>query len=123
MTYPLPERAPQEPVSRAWVSPLASSFVTLPLALCAFVYASFSSMACDSCESAESAHFEASFAVGYDLLRIVLGLSLAVLLVSWTLPWRERHAPTRWVLAVLAPCLVVIGFVLFGKLVDWPRSG
>jgi hypothetical protein len=123
MTYPLSERAPQAPVSRAWVSPFASSLVTLPLALCAFVYASFSSMACDSCESAASARFEATIAVGYDVLRIVLGLSLAVLLASWTLPWRERYAGTRWVLAALAPCLVVIGFVLFERLVDWPPSG
>ncbi|WUH91717.1 hypothetical protein OG900_17440 [Streptomyces sp. NBC_00433] len=120
MSYLLPDYAPTARVPRAWVSPLVSSLVTLPLALVAFLYGSLSAMACDSCDGAEADHFEASFALGYDVLRAALGLSLAVLSVSWALPWRQRNVSTRWVLAVAAPCVAVIGFVLFQGLVDWP---
>ncbi|UWE13007.1 hypothetical protein [Actinacidiphila bryophytorum] len=122
MTYPLTYRAPQEPVSGGWVAPLVSSLITLPLAFCAFVYASLSPMACDSCEDAAAAHFEDSFEPAFDVLAVALGLSLVLLLVSWALPRRERNVGTRWVLAVFAPCLVVIGFVIFYGLVDWPAS-
>ncbi|SHN15801.1 hypothetical protein [Actinacidiphila paucisporea] len=122
MSYLLPDYAPMARVPRAWVSPLVSSLVTLPLASVAFLYGSLSAMACDSCDSAESDHFDASFMVGYDVLRVVLGLSLGALVLSWALPWRQRNTSVRWVLAVLAPCLTVIGFVLFLGLVDRPSG-
>ncbi|MGW8490971.1 hypothetical protein [Streptomyces sp. NPDC055886] len=45
---------------------------------------------------------------------------LAVLIASWAVPHRLRHAARRFVLALAAPATVVVTFVAFMALVDWP---
>ncbi|WP_158717924.1 hypothetical protein [Streptomyces sp. NRRL F-2664] len=49
-----------------------------------------------------------------------LAAVLVLLLAAWALPWRRRHAAARVWLAVIAPAAVVLDFVVFNGLVDWP---
>ncbi|MFI6062137.1 hypothetical protein [Streptomyces sp. NPDC051286] len=104
----------------AWVAPLISTFVTLPLALFALGGGALAPMACDSCSEADSDRFDAGFDPAWTVLCTGLLLSLAVLAVSWFLPRRQQHAATRVFLAVVAPAVVCVAFVAFLALVDWP---
>ncbi|GAA3835835.1 hypothetical protein GCM10023083_79890 [Streptomyces phyllanthi] len=104
----------------AWLPPLASTLTTLPLALFAFGYAGLSPMACDSCNGAEADRFTESFDVAFTVLSAGLVASLILLVLSWCLPWTRRYASRRGILAVGAPAMVLIAFVMFLGLVRWP---
>lgn len=106
--------------SRAWIAPLVSTIVTLPLALIALFFGALSPMACDSCMDAEADRFDASFGPAWTMLLCGLVLALIVLTVSWFLPWRRNHAARRVFLTVLAPVMVVLTFLTFTALLDTP---
>ncbi|MET7370631.1 hypothetical protein ABZS61_33170 [Streptomyces sp. NPDC005566] len=105
---------------RSWVSPLVSTVVTLPGAALALFFGGLSPMACDSCDGAQEDRFTHSFDSGWAVLCTGLVLALAVLVVSWILPSRQRHAANRVLLAVTAPAVVLCAFIAFVALVDWP---
>ncbi|MFI5941464.1 hypothetical protein ACIBCB_14575 [Streptomyces uncialis] len=119
---PLPDAAPAPtgPDPRAWVAPLLSSLVTVPLILVSLFFAGLSQMACGACTEAELDRFDPSFGTAFDVFRYGLLVPAALLLASWFLPWRRRHAATRIVLAVLAPFTVAGPVLAFAGLVDWP---
>ncbi|MEU9165409.1 hypothetical protein AB0D29_34670 [Streptomyces sp. NPDC048424] len=105
---------------RAFVAPLVSTLLTLPLAAVAFFFVGLSPMACDSCGEAASDRFDASYGTAFTVFGFGLLVVLAVLLAAWALPWQRRHAAARVWLAVVAPAAVVFDFVVFNGLVDWP---
>lgn len=117
---PDPAAAPAERDPRAWLAPLLSSLVTVPLMLVSLFFAGLSQMACGACAETELDRFDPSFETAFDVLRYGLLLPVALLLASWFLPWRRRHAATRIVLAVLAPFTVAGPALAFAGLVDWP---
>ncbi|MFD5939104.1 MULTISPECIES: hypothetical protein [Streptomyces] len=86
----------QAPDPRAWVAPLISTLLTLPMGLVALFVGGLTPMACDSCDGAAADRFDASFT------------------------HRIRHAARRVGLALTAPATVVVTFVAFMALVDWP---
>ncbi|MEV3931936.1 MULTISPECIES: hypothetical protein [unclassified Streptomyces] len=104
----------------AWAAPLVSTLITLPAAGAALLYGGLSPMACDSCNGAQAERFTDSFNAGWAVLCTGLLLSLAVLLASWSLPWRQRQAATRALLSVAAPAVVFVSVIAFMALVDWP---
>lgn len=105
---------------RAFVAPLVSTLLTLPAALIAFFIVGLSPMACDSCEKAASDRFDASYDVAFPVFTIGLLLVLAVLVTSWALPWQRRYSARRVGFALLAPAAVVLDYVVFAGIVDWP---
>ncbi|MET8711453.1 hypothetical protein [Streptomyces californicus] len=116
-----PDRTPDEtPDDHAWIAPVVSSVVTVPLGLLALVYGALSPMECDSCNGAVAERFHDSWTVGWTVLWIGLLIALAVLIATWAVPHRLRYAPRRFVLALAAPATVVVTFVAFMALVDWP---
>ncbi|MFD7749102.1 hypothetical protein ACFV2V_23325 [Streptomyces sp. NPDC059698] len=116
-----PATAPDEtPDRRAWVAPLISTVLTLPMGLVALFVAGLSPMACDSCNGAAADRFHDSWTVGWTVLWIGLLVALAVLIAAWAVPHRLRHAARRVGLALAAPATVVVAFVAFMALVDWP---
>ncbi|NEA18137.1 hypothetical protein [Streptomyces halstedii] len=104
----------------SWVAPLLSTLVTLPAAGLAVLYGGLSPMACDSCDGPEAERFTDSFNAAWAVLCTGLVLSLAVLVASWVLPWRQRHVPARVLLSVAAPGTVLVASLAFMALVDWP---
>lgn len=106
--------------SRAWIAPLVSTLVTLPLAFFAFLFGGLSPMACDSCTEAESDRFDASFGPAWTVLCCGLVLSLILLMVAWALPWRRSRAARRILITFFAPATVLLTYVAFAALVDWP---
>ncbi|WP_328910817.1 hypothetical protein OG230_15580 [Streptomyces sp. NBC_00234] len=106
--------------SRAWIAPLVSTLVTLPLAFFALVFGALSPMACDSCMDAEADRFDASFGPAWTVLCCGLVLALILLVAAWALPWRPRNAARRVLVTVLAPATVFLTYVTFAALVDWP---
>ncbi|MGY0018771.1 hypothetical protein ACVHNB_07270 [Streptomyces sp. YJ-C3] len=114
--------APARPAryARHWVAPLLSSLVTLPAAFFAYVFAGLSPMACDSCTDAQLDRFEPSFDRAFTVFGLSLTVSLLVLATAWLLPWQERYAERRTGFAVLAPIAVVVTYVVFVAMVDWP---
>lgn len=109
------DRAP-----RAWIAPAVATVVTLPIAFVAFVFVALSPMACDSCSGARSSAFSASFMPAFWTFAIGLLLPLGLLVTSWVLPWRHRNTVRRRKAAALAPTAVVLLYLLFLALVDWP---
>ncbi|MCM9081055.1 MULTISPECIES: hypothetical protein [Streptomyces] len=105
---------------RAFVAPLVSTVLTLPLAAVAFFFVGLSPMACDSCGDAASDRFDASYGTAFASFGFGLLLVLAVLVAAWALPWQRRNAAARVWLAVVAPAAVVVDFAVFHGLVDWP---
>ncbi|MEV7459961.1 hypothetical protein [Streptomyces rubiginosohelvolus] len=108
------------PDRRAWVAPLISTVVTLPLGLIALFIGGLTPMACDSCNGAAADRFDASFTIAWTVLWIGLLTALVVLIASWAVPHQLRHAARRVGLALAAPATVVVTFVAFMALVDWP---
>ncbi|WP_031085084.1 hypothetical protein [Streptomyces sp. NRRL WC-3549] len=104
----------------SWVAPLLSTLVTLPASGFALLYGGLSPMACDSCDGPQADRFTDSFDAAWAVLCTGLVLSLAVLVASWVLPWRQRHLPARILLSVAAPGTVLVAFIAFMALVDWP---
>ncbi|MEU3692771.1 hypothetical protein [Streptomyces narbonensis] len=109
------DRAPH-----AWIAPTVATVVTLPLAFLAFVFVALSPMACDSCSGARSAEFSADFIPAFWTFLIGLLLPLGLLVTSWVLPWHRRNTVRRRKAALLAPTAVVLLYLLFLALVDWP---
>ncbi|MER5634509.1 hypothetical protein [Streptomyces nitrosporeus] len=105
---------------RAWVAPLLSTLLTLPAAALALFYGGLSPMACDSCDGARADRFTDSFGGAWTVLRAGLVLSLVLLLVCWSLPWRQDRAARRAALSVGPPVLVGVAVVAFTGMVDWP---
>ncbi|CAM5522431.1 hypothetical protein SRIMHP_40410 (plasmid) [Streptomyces rimosus subsp. rimosus] len=112
--------APDARASGAWIAPLVSTIVTLPIALFFFGLVGLSAMACDSCGGEEAQRYSHSVTQG--VVGLLLGLVVAgvFLAVSWVLPWRQRNAARRTVFAVLAPCILGLSCVVFFALVARP---
>ncbi|MEV4877367.1 hypothetical protein [Streptomyces cyaneofuscatus] len=103
----------------AWIAPLVSTLVTLPMGVIALTVGGLTPMACDSCDGARADRFDASFGPAWTVLWVGLALALIVLLASWD-TGKYRDAPRRTALALAAPATVVVTFVAFMALVDWP---
>ncbi|WP_406451337.1 hypothetical protein OG782_15620 [Streptomyces sp. NBC_00876] len=103
---------------RTWIAALISTLVTLPLALVALFFSALSPMACDSCSDAQSDRFDASFDIASPVLSCGLVLSLLLVVASWVLS--IRRPPAAVPAAVLAPATVVVAYVAFAALIDWP---
>ncbi|MEU6676384.1 hypothetical protein [Streptomyces sp. NPDC046925] len=114
------QNAPDEPARLAWIGPLLSTLLTLPAAFVAFAFAALSPMACDSCTDAQSALFDPSYDTAFTVFQFGLTVPAALLLSAWALPWQQRLAARRALLAVLAPVSVLALYLLFAGLVDWP---
>ncbi|MFE6700470.1 hypothetical protein [Streptomyces sp. NPDC057718] len=104
----------------AWIAPLISSVTTVPMGLAALLYGALSPMECDSCNGEVAERFHESWMTGWTVLWVGLLIALAVLIASWAVPHQLRHAARRFVLALAAPATVVVTFVAFMALVDWP---
>ncbi|MGW3657617.1 hypothetical protein ACWD6R_18870 [Streptomyces sp. NPDC005151] len=102
----------------AWIASLISTIVTLPLALIALAHTMLSPMACDSCSEAESDRFTKSFDPAWGVFCSGLALAVIALIASWSST--RRRPPACVLLAVLAPATVVLGWVVFMAMVDWP---
>ncbi|MEV1027095.1 hypothetical protein [Streptomyces sp. NPDC050264] len=122
MTSDLAADVPIRPAqyARHWVAPLVSSVVTLPGAFFAYVFAGLAPMACDSCTEAQVSAFQPSFDRAYTVFGLCLTVSLLCLATAWLLPWQERFAARRVGFAVLAPCAVLVTYLVFVGMVDWP---
>lgn len=108
------------PAPRAWVAPLVSTLVTLPMGLVALFIGGLSPMACDSCNGAAAEGFHDSWTTAWTVLCIGLVLALIVLIATWAVPHQLRYAARRVGLALAAPATVMVAFVAFMALVDWP---
>ncbi|MFI7087969.1 hypothetical protein ACIBUR_30795 [Streptomyces anulatus] len=108
------------PDPRAWVAPLISTIVTLPMGLVALFIGGLTPMACDSCNGAAADRFDASFTTAWTVLCIGLVLALIVLVAAWAVPHQVHNSARRVGLALTAPTVVVVAFVAFMALVDWP---
>lgn len=106
---------------RAFLAPLLSTLVTLPTGLVAFFFAGLSPMACDSCNGADADRFDASFDTAFSTFTTGLLIVLGLLVACWALPWERRNAARRVVLALVAPAAVVVDYLVFAALVEWPR--
>ncbi|MET9964019.1 hypothetical protein ABZ128_33920 [Streptomyces sp. NPDC006326] len=115
-----PPDSPQAPHRRAFVAPLVSTLVTLPAALVSFFIVGLSPMACDSCNGAVADRFDASYEVAFSVFTAGLLVVLVLLVACWALPWQRRNAARRVVLALCAPAAVVLDYLVFAALVDWP---
>lgn len=105
---------------RAYIAPLASTLLTLPLAFLSLLYAGLSPMACDSCAT-EAAHaFDASFETAWPVFWVGLLGTLALLVWCWALPWRTGNAARRVGIALAAPALVLLNAAVFWALLDLP---
>ncbi|MFD5423657.1 hypothetical protein ACFWJT_37290 [Streptomyces sp. NPDC127069] len=113
-------RAGDAPARRAFVAPLVSTLLTLPMALVALFYTGISPMACDSCDTAAAHAFDASFRIAWPVFLAGLLSALVLLVCCWALPWRVRNTARRVGLAFAAPGLVVLATLVFTALVDWP---
>ena len=120
--YRRPRTACPDARVRLGAVPLFSTIVTLPLAGLAWVFAAASGMACDPCEGAEADAFDSSFTAGFRVLEGAIGVASAVLLAAWMLPLRERYRNGRTLLALSAPVVVLVGYLAFTGLVDWPSG-
>ncbi|MGW8889349.1 hypothetical protein [Streptomyces sp. NPDC055749] len=114
----MPEDMTNTRPTRGWIAPLISTVVTLPLACIALFFGGLSPMACDSCMDAEADRFDASFGPAWTVLLCGLVLALAVLLASWA--FSVHKPPKALALAVIAPATVVVAWLTFMALVDWP---
>ncbi|MEV6730380.1 MULTISPECIES: hypothetical protein [unclassified Streptomyces] len=103
---------------RAFVAPLVSTLLTLPMALVALFFAGLSPMACDSCGEAASDRFDASFGIAFPVFGTGLLLVLVVLVTSWALPWQRRNSARRITFALLAPAAVVLDYIVFAGIID-----
>ena len=47
-------------------------------------------------------------------------IQLALVVACWALPWKRRNAARRVGLALMAPAAVVLDYIVFYGMVDWP---
>jgi hypothetical protein len=107
-------------VRRAWVAPLVSTVLTLPLGFFALVFGGLSPMACDSCDSAQSKRFDRSFEPAFTVLQVGIAVSVVLLTVGWCLTGSDRYAGLRRLCVLLTPFTVLVAWAVFESLVDWP---
>ncbi|WP_405780336.1 hypothetical protein [Streptomyces sp. NBC_00859] len=112
--------APDTRAERAWVAPLISTLITVPCGVFALGMVGLSPMACDSCSDAELKRFDPSYSTGLIVFLVGLLLPLGLLLASWSLPWQQRNNDRRLLLSLGAPVSLLLVFLLFRGLVDWP---
>ncbi|WP_328300171.1 hypothetical protein OG389_21940 [Streptomyces sp. NBC_00435] len=105
---------------RAFIAPLVASLLTLPLAAVAFFFVALSPMACDSCGEIASDRFDASYGVAFTVFATGLLLALGLLVAAWALPWQRHNSGRRVVLALIAPAAVILDYIVFYGIVDWP---
>ncbi|MFF5704677.1 hypothetical protein ACFY7H_19550 [Streptomyces sp. NPDC012794] len=105
---------------RAFVAPLLSTLLTLPMAFVSLVYAMLSPMACGNCNGEPARAFHRSFETAWTVFWPGLVLVLVLLVVCWALPWKVRNSARRVKLALAAPGLVLLGWLVFMAMVDWP---
>ncbi|WP_247597672.1 hypothetical protein [Streptomyces sp. RKND-216] len=77
-------------------------------------------MACDSCFGSEADCFEDSFATAFAVFCWNLLVPAGLLVLSWALPRQRRFAALRALVSVLAPVAVVVLYLVFSALVQWP---
>jgi hypothetical protein len=111
---------PGTPASRSWVAPLISTLLTVPAAFLALLFVGLSPMACDSCSEPDQTRFDATFGTAFTVFTCGLAVPAVLLVLSWVLPWHQRHAARRVVLALAAFLSVPFLYALFLGLVDWP---
>lgn len=116
----LPDTAADARDRRAFVAPLISTLLTVPMGLLSLFSAGMSAMSCDSCSAEAADVFEASFDVAWPVFLGGLVVALIVLLTSWLLPWQRRNSGRRVVVALVAPGVVLFNAAVFYGLVDWP---
>ncbi|MEU8841282.1 hypothetical protein AB0D97_19480 [Streptomyces roseus] len=104
----------------AFIAPLLSTLLTLPMGILAFFSAGLSPMACDSCGDAASDRFDASYDLAFPVFNTGLLMVLAMLVVCWALPRQRRNAARRVGFSLLAPAVLVLDYVVFAAIVDWP---
>lgn len=105
---------------RAFIAPLVSTLLTLPIAFLSFVYSLLSPMVCDSCDTEEGHAFAASFDIAWPVFGVGLLVGLVLLVWSWVLPWRTANAARRVGIAIAAPALLLLNVVVFRSLLDLP---
>ncbi|MFD9074058.1 hypothetical protein [Streptomyces lasiicapitis] len=79
-----------------------------------------SPMPCDSCTEAELDRFGPTFATDFKVFLWGLTVPAGLLLAAWVLPWQQRNKGRRTLLSALAPVSVVVLYLPFAGLVDWP---
>lgn len=117
-----PAPAPDAYDQRAWIFPLLSLLVTLPLVYVLSIGVGFAGMSCDTGSSAEISRCNASAAPAIKVYFSGLLLPLALLVASWTLPRRRSQRLRRGVLALLVPSTVLFLYAVFHAMVDWPPT-
>ncbi|MFE2169805.1 hypothetical protein ACFXB3_32855 [Streptomyces sp. NPDC059447] len=105
---------------RAFIAPLVSTLLTLPLGLMSLFFAGISPMACDSCNGQAAHDFDASFQTAWPLLMAGLVVVAGLLVWCWALPWRKANAARRVGIAIAAPAVAVLNTVVFWALLDLP---
>ncbi|MFF5445812.1 hypothetical protein [Streptomyces sp. NPDC012888] len=105
---------------RAFVAPLLSTLLTLPLGFASLLFAGLSPMACDSCAEGASDAFDASFEIAWPVFVVGLVGVLVLLVWCWALPWQVRNSARRVGIAVAAPAVVLVNAVVFWALLDLP---
>ncbi|MEV7524938.1 hypothetical protein [Streptomyces sp. NPDC091371] len=105
---------------RAFIAPLASTLLTLPLAFVSLLYAGLSPMACDSCGTEAADAFDSSFEIAWPVFMVGLVGVFGLLVWCWALPWRTRNAARRVGIAIAAPVVVLVNAVVFWGLLDLP---
>lgn len=103
----------------ALIAPIVTTLITLPLGLGAFGFAGLSPMACDSCNGEAARRFDDSFGSAFAVLQVGLVVALVLLVATWALPWQQRNAAKRVLLAALAPAAVLLAWLVFYGMVDW----
>ncbi|WP_327355724.1 hypothetical protein [Streptomyces sp. NBC_01304] len=114
------ESSPDDPIPRAWLAPLLSTVVTLPLACFAYIVVAFSAMACDSCSDADSERFESSWDIAFPVYGLGHVVTLGLLIAGWTVPAQLRYRGRRVAFAWLAPLSLVALYLVFWGLLDLP---
>ncbi|MEU9126352.1 hypothetical protein AB0C96_42275 [Streptomyces sp. NPDC048506] len=66
--------------------------------------------------SCDNDAYQSTFVLGLKLFGCGLVIPLALLLISWLLPWRRRHIRLRAVAAILAPVSFGGLYILFNVL-------
>lgn len=117
------DKTDYRPDGRAWIGPLVSTLLTLPMGFGFLVMAMLSPMMCDSCGGARAEQFEHTFAGIFAFFVCALVATLGLLIVSWALPWLKRNRDRRATFAVAAPGCLIFSFIVFCAVVNGASTG